>query len=184
MMKKIIFFAVAVSGVIEAHAAGHLPPNYVVSTSLPGFAAAIQTAATGSAGSVLFPSAILKKSNIYMSAESTAHGTYTLYLNYTANCGVAAYCNLGHFDVKPSSGPLTIYRNSTGRVMTHAVTLANGQKAAYTEGYAMADYWPPHLDWIAQGKLYSLTYSNAKKQDLLWMANHLTVFSSSSGGNS
>ena len=170
-MRKVLFLMMGLGGGV-AHA--NLPKDYVDSSSLPGFSAAVQAAGSN----VIFPSAVLKKSNIYVVGESAPKGAYTLYLNYTSDCGVAAYCNLAHFNAVPANGALPIYRNSDNQVMTRAITLQNGTKATYTKGYAMADYWPPHIDWISQGTQYSLSYSNAKKSDLLWMVNHMRSFSS------
>ena len=173
-MKKGLVFIVGL-GLGVAQAA--IPRGYVDSSALPGFGAAVNAAGS----SVIFPSAVLKKSAIFAEGEAASKGGYTIYLNATADCGVAAYCNLAHFNASPASGALPIYRNSHHQVMTRFITLKNGTKATYTQGYAMADYWPPHIDWMSQGMLYSLTYSSASKSDLLWMVNHMRSFSSKNG---
>ncbi len=170
MFRPCILFLVL--GVMSVAQASNLPKNFVDSTTLPGFHAAVQAAG----GKVMFPNAVLKKSAIYLAGEQNHQGGYTLYLNYTEDCGVAAYCNLGHLTVQAATGPLTLYRNQAKELMTQKIILQNGILATYTQGYAMADYWPPHLDWISQGMLYRLTYRDAGQRDLVWMANHMQPF--------
>ncbi len=167
---KIKYLVLGLCAMNVAHA--NLPAHFVDASTLPGFNTAVQAAG----GKVMFPSAVLKQSDIYVSGEVLPKGGYTIYLNYTADCGVAAYCNLGRLEVQPATGPLVMYQNRTHQIMTKMLALQDKTPAAYTQGYAMADYWPPHLDWISQGMLYSLIYSNAHKNDLVWMANHMQMF--------
>lgn len=117
----------------------------------------------------LFPTIVptKKQSGYFAYVELPAKNIfYILYIDHSAECKGAHYCNAGfimaqkgHVSKTPTTQPISLAHQITGY---------------YTPGYAMADYHPPQLQWIYQGVLYTLAWDTSRAT-LIQMANSALV---------
>ncbi len=133
---------------------------------------------------VLFPSFVpapATGTEYYANYDITNAG-YDLYIDSTADCNGAHYCNVITLNVSNLTvGKLPAYRNLHGQHMTTTILLNNGNQANYTEGFAMADYWNPQITWRQNAATFTLTWVGVKdavqtRKAMTWMVNNLQAF--------
>lgn len=123
---------------------------------------------------VLYPQVLPKNSNIdkYFVFSDSRPSSYVYAINFdpTRDCQGAHYCNMGTIYAQKNGYPQILFDNNNKEI-TQVITLANHQKAYFTPGHAMADYWNPQVQWRAKNVLYTLAWKDAVKNDLIQMAN-------------
>ena len=62
---------------------------------------------------------------------------------------------MGTIYAQKNGYPQILFDNNNKEI-TQVITLANHQKAYFTPGHAMADYWNPQVQWRAKNVLYTL----------------------------
>lgn len=127
--------------------------------------------------SIPFPSQIpldTKHKNYFAFGEVTNSG-YIISIDNSAECEGVHYCNVGSMLTSTGDNP-QIYYDMQNKELTMPVKLAHGQKAYYTPGHAMGDYWPPMLEWRHKKQFYRLTWrlpNDVAKKYLIGMANKM-----------
>jgi len=126
---------------------------------------------------VVFPEEVPADPNLkhlYASFDSALiHKTaYLISIDSTADCQGAHYCNVGSLALREDGSP-QIYNDLQNRPLTKVVYLHEHQKAYFTPGHALADYWPPKLEWRDSKYFYQLTWQGGNEHDLVKMAENI-----------
>jgi hypothetical protein len=143
-----------------------------VDAAMPNIAAVVQRSAHAIAYPALLPA---RKDRLYAYVEANpACLGYTLYFDGQPDCKGAHDCAVGALSVSKTRR-LDPQRDLQGHDMSVEVRLANGQRALFTPGHSMGDYWPAQIQWIDGGASYTLTWNGAfpdgEKQTLVTLAN-------------
>jgi len=140
---------------------------------------------------VVFPMGVPKPSHgvtYYPNFDVNSTG-YNIYLDSSASCKGAHYCNLVSLNANNATQALPTYKNQKGQEMTKTVTLKNGKTANYTPGFAMGDYWNPQISWQNNSATYTLGWVGMKNTSrtqmaMVKMANHLNTFTATQASGS
>ena len=188
MLKKVVL-GVALSALSVSLFAGH----GMRTSKIDGFKAMISQLQSQNTSkvSVVFPMGVPKPDHgvtYYPNFDVNSTG-YNIYLDSSANCKGAHYCNLVSLNANKATKVLSTYKNQKGQKLTKTVTLKNGETANYTPGFAMGDYWNPQISWQNDGATYTLSWVGIKNTDrtqmaMIKMANHLNTFTASQASGS
>ncbi|MDF2530278.1 MAG: hypothetical protein K0Q57_1158 [Gammaproteobacteria bacterium] len=113
---------------------------------------------------VVFPAKMPKLANnkplyAYLEpATQSYNNAYTIDIDYTQACHGAKYCNLGNFMVQKGGSP-SMQTDMNNNQITTQVNLLHKQTAYFTPGHSMGDYFPPVIQWVSQGNLYTITWN-------------------------
>lgn len=129
---------------------------------------------------VYFPNQVpkhptLKNLYAYVDPELVTKNSYTISIDSTNTCKGAHYCEVGALQVSTSGEP-KIYQNMENQNITKSVTLNSDQRASYTPGHALADYWPPMLEWRAGDYFYQLNWQVKNESTLLNTAKSIRTY--------
>ena len=83
---------------------------------------------------------------------------YTVYIDLSAKCHGAKYCNLGSLTAERNGKP-QMYYDINKHLITETIPFGN-RNAYYTPAHAMADYWPALLQWQQNNILYTLSWQD------------------------
>lgn len=111
---------------------------------------------------VVFPTEVpknptLKQLYAYADPQQVGKTFYTISIDSTPTCHGVHYCNVGSLQVSASGQPQN-YTDMNKQNITQPIDLTPTQKAFYTPGHAMADYWPPTLEWRDANYFYQLIW--------------------------
>jgi hypothetical protein len=126
---------------------------------------------------VVFPTQVpkhptLKKLYAYIDPNSVKKDAYTISIDSSSTCKGAHYCEVGMLQVATKGEPKD-YQDMENHNITTSVNLTPTQKASYTPGHALADYWSPILEWRDGAYFYSLTWQVKSEKALVTMAHSL-----------
>ena len=111
---------------------------------------------------LMFPKQVPQTSGLkklYVSFDPTLvnNNSYWISIDSSKDCQGAHYCNIGSLKVARIGDP-QIYYAMNKQALTKTINLSSRQKAYYTPGHAMGDYWPPMLEWRDQKYFYQLIW--------------------------
>ncbi len=111
---------------------------------------------------VVFPTQIPKNPTlttfyIYIDPTLVSNTHYTISIDSSNTCKGMHGCEIGVLTVSTTGEP-EIYKDMNGNVLTKTINLSPTQQASYTPGHAMADYWPPMLEWHQGAYFYHLSW--------------------------
>lgn len=129
---------------------------------------------------VVFPTEIpknptLKQLYAYVDPSQVGKNFYTVDIDSTSACHGAHYCNVGTFQVSTTGQPQN-YTDMNNKNLTQVINLSSTQKAYYTPGHAMADYFPPTLEWRDANYFYQLIWQVKDKSALLATAQSIKPY--------
>jgi hypothetical protein len=131
-------------------------------------------------GRVEFPSVLPAASTpLFAYAQSDKqNGNYTLYIDTQRDCKGAHYCSLGALSAAKGQTPAPL-SDLNGQDISAQVKLANGERAYFTPGHSMGDFWPAQIQWTRNGVLYTLTWNGSfpdgERDTLLKLANSIQM---------
>jgi hypothetical protein len=146
------------------------------STAIKNLPEALQKAKKALGFPVLFPSFIpdhrddifsapeRKQEPHYAYTQVTSHGLVIISIDYTEDCHGSKHCSLASLYITKGALP-EIRKDLSGKPITTVVKLRDNIEGYYTPGHAMADYWPPSLQWVYKDTLYELWRSGIRLDD-------------------
>lgn len=111
---------------------------------------------------VMFPTQVPKNPTlttfyIYIDPTLVSNTSYTIGVDSSKTCQGMHGCEIGTLTVSTTGSP-QVYKDMNGNVLTKTINLTPTQQASYTPGHAMADYWPPVLEWRQGAYFYHLSW--------------------------
>jgi hypothetical protein len=163
--------------------------DMAATSSINGLSNALSSLKSQTSLPVVFPSQMPKPASsaqLYAYLEPAVQSYNALYsidIDHTQTCHGTKYCNLGNFSVQKGGAP-SMQTDMNNKQITQKVHLLHHQVAYYTPGHALGDYWPPEIQWVSQGNLYTLTWNIPSGQNakllMMQMADSVTAPSTAS----
>jgi hypothetical protein len=167
---------------------GQEKQNMVATSSVNGLSSALSSLKSQTSLPVMFPSLMPKMtgtSAVYAYLEPATqsyNNMYSIDVDSTQACHGAKFCNVGNFMVQKGGSP-SMQTDMSNNKITNKVRLLHHQVAYYTPGHSMGDYWPPEIQWVSQGNLYTITWNVPKGQNakvaMMQMADSVSAPASS-----
>lgn len=98
---------------------------------------------------------------------------YEMSIDVDTDCRGAHYCRVGSVAAMRGENPI-IHYDKQNNEMTSSVLLKQDIKAYYTQGFALASYFPPNIVWRCKGVLYRISWNQSNvdaKKILIDLAN-------------
>ncbi|MEO8402754.1 MAG: hypothetical protein ABI597_13365 [Gammaproteobacteria bacterium] len=137
--------------------------------------AVLKNAKNNSNMSVIFPAEVPTSHVKLYASETSRSDFWAIYIDSTADCNGAHFCNVGYIMAQNKGKIEQIYfdMKTHTKIKKQSIMLADGLPAVYTPGHAEGDWHNPSLEWKLDDVAYMLTWQNGVniKKALVTMAN-------------